>query len=112
LCDCELNGQHFCPNCLEVGRKKGKIKNLEDKRTLYDSIALSLAILPLLTLVFWFFSIITAPMALFVAIRYWNAPLSIVRRSRLRFVIALVAASAVMLGWISIIYFAMTANSV
>src|SRR4051812_40609984 len=26
LCDCELHGQHFCPACLEAGRKKGKIK--------------------------------------------------------------------------------------
>src|SRR5215472_15595335 len=28
LCDCELNGQHFCPACLETGRTKGKIKSL------------------------------------------------------------------------------------
>ena len=24
LCDCELHGQHFCPQCLETGKKKGK----------------------------------------------------------------------------------------
>src|SRR5437016_1028123 len=71
LCDCELHGQHFCPACLEIGRKKGKIKSLENQRTLYDSIALSLAILPLLMA---YFTILTAPMALYVAIRYWNAP--------------------------------------
>src|SRR5512134_236354 len=29
LCDCELHGQHYCPACLEVGRKKRKIKSLE-----------------------------------------------------------------------------------
>src|SRR5437016_10234951 len=23
LCDCELHGQHYCPTCLETGRKKG-----------------------------------------------------------------------------------------
>src|SRR5262249_12487920 len=39
LCDCELHGQHFCPACLETGKKKKKIKKLEDERTLYDNIA-------------------------------------------------------------------------
>src|SRR5437868_2848158 len=58
LCDCDLHGQHFCPVCLEVGRKKGKIKSLENQRTLYDSIALSLAIVPMLILHIDF---ITAP---------------------------------------------------
>src|ERR1043166_5695656 len=32
LCDCELHGKHFCPACLETGRKKGKIKSLENTR--------------------------------------------------------------------------------
>ncbi|MEY4387498.1 MAG: hypothetical protein RLY20_2781, partial [Verrucomicrobiota bacterium] len=33
LCDCELHGQHYCPTCLETGKTKGKIKNLEATRT-------------------------------------------------------------------------------
>src|SRR2546428_8534696 len=65
LCDCELHGQHFCPVCLEVGRKKGKIKSLENQRTLYDSIALSLAILPMLI---FYITFITPPAALLIAI--------------------------------------------
>src|SRR5689334_13425310 len=48
LCDCELNGQHFCPACLETGKTKGKIKSIEDQRTLYDNIAVALAFYPLL----------------------------------------------------------------
>src|SRR5438874_6597524 len=48
LCDCELHGQHYCPQCLETGKRKGKIKSLENERTRYDSIALGLAIAPLL----------------------------------------------------------------
>src|SRR5882757_4158810 len=48
LCDCELNGQHFCPACLEGGRKKKKIKSLENHRVLYDSAALALAVYPML----------------------------------------------------------------
>jgi hypothetical protein len=96
LCDCEFSGEHFCPTCLETGKTKGKIKNLENQRTLYDSIALSLAILPLLI---YYFTLVTAPMALFVAIRYWKAPHSIVRRTKIRFVAAIVLASMQIMGW-------------
>ena len=102
LCDCELNGQHFCPVCLEVGRKKGKIKSLENERVLYDSIALSLAILPLL---FAYFTILTAPIALYVAIRYWNAPRSIVHRTKSRLVLAMTFAALELLGWGLVFYF-------
>ncbi|HWH70909.1 MAG TPA: B-box zinc finger protein [Candidatus Sulfotelmatobacter sp.] len=105
LCDCELHGQHFCPACLEVGRRKGKIKSLENERTLYDSIALALALYPLVFVVGVYFTFITAPMALYIAVRYWKAPLGIVRRSRARYVVALVAASLQVLGWMVLIYF-------
>lgn len=96
LCDCQLDGQHFCPTCLETGKTKGKIKSLENQRMCYDGIALSLAVLPL---VIFYITIITAPMALIVAIRYWNAPRSIIRRSRVRLVAAIVIASLEIAGW-------------
>jgi hypothetical protein len=101
LCDCDLHGRHFCPACLETGVRKGRIQNLENERTLYDAIALSLAVLPLLI---FYFTIITAPMALYFAIRYWKAPLSLVRRSRYRFVLAIGFASLEIVGWVVGIY--------
>ncbi|HXT10816.1 MAG TPA: hypothetical protein VN873_04570 [Candidatus Angelobacter sp.] len=97
LCDCELNGQHFCPACLEVGKSKGKIRNLENRRTRYDVMALYLAILPIL---FFYFTIVTAPATLFIVIRYWNAPQSIVRRYRFRTILAGVLALLEIAGWI------------
>ena len=33
LCDCELDGRHFCPACLEAGKTRGKIKSLDNQRT-------------------------------------------------------------------------------
>lgn len=89
LCDCPLHGKHYCPTCLEAGKTKGKIKSLENQRMLYDQIALSLAVFPL---IFPYIILVTAPMAIFVAIRYWNAPRSILRRTRIRFIIAIVIA--------------------
>jgi hypothetical protein len=96
LCDCELNGQHFCPACLEAGKAKGKIKNVDNERTLYDSVALSLAVYPLLL---FYFSLITAPMALYVAIRYWKAPQSILRRTKIRYIAAITISLLQISGW-------------
>jgi hypothetical protein len=92
LCDCELNGRHLCPVCLEAGGRKGKIKNLQTSRTLYDSIALALAVYPVALVFGIYFTPITAPMALYVAIRHWNSPRGLVRRTRARFVAAIVLA--------------------
>jgi hypothetical protein len=100
LCDCELHGQHFCPACLEAGKTKGKIKSIENERTLYDSIALALAIVPMLI---FYLTFITAPMALFVAIRYWNKPRSIVHHTRLRYILAIVLAGLQIAGWVAMI---------
>jgi len=102
LCDCELNGQHLCPVCLETGRKKGKLKNLQNHRTLYDNLALALAIFPLLI---FYFTIVTAPMALYLAIRHWNTPSSIIPRSKIRFVMAIAVASLEILAWVAGIYY-------
>ncbi|HUA39338.1 MAG TPA: hypothetical protein VMA35_13180 [Candidatus Sulfopaludibacter sp.] len=106
LCDCELNGQHFCPSCLEAGKNRGKIKNLENQRTLYDNIALSLAVYPLLI---FYFTLVTAPAALFVAIRYWNAPRSMVHRTKTRSVAAIILASLQIAGW-GLLFFAIAGH--
>jgi len=99
LCDVDFNGQHLCPRCIEQGKQHGKMKQLENTRTLYDDIALSLAILPMVT---FYFTLITAPIALFFAIRYWNAPTSILGRTKIRFVIAILFALLQIVGWVAL----------
>jgi hypothetical protein len=96
LCDCEIKGRHLCPACLDTGRKKGRLKELENQRTLYDNIALSLAVYPLLV---FYLTLFTAPMVLFLSIRHWNSPTSILPRSKVRFMIALFLASLQIAGW-------------
>lgn len=100
LCDCEHRGQHLCPACLETGRTKGKIKSLENKRIRYDNMAMTLAILPFLI---FYFTLITAPMTLYVAIRYWKSPLGLTQRSRLKLVLAAVIASLQIAGWAALL---------
>jgi hypothetical protein len=90
LCDCELDGLHFCPACLDAGKRKGKIKSLERQRTMYDSMALVLAMVP---------NCVTPVIALYVAIRHWRSPTSVVRRTKIRFVLAIILAGIQLLGW-------------
>lgn len=89
LCDIDLDGRHLCPSCVERGVKVAKEGSLEQSRTLYDSMALALTTWPWLT--FWG-PLFTAPMALYVIVKHWKTPLSILRRSRFRFWLALVFA--------------------
>ncbi len=107
LCDCEHQGQHLCPTCLELGRTKGKIKGLESKRTRYDNLALSLAVVPLLpalTVVLFFVAfvtLVTAPLALYVVIRHWRSPFGLTQRSRIKFILAAVIASLEIGAWVA-----------
>ncbi|HWB59985.1 MAG TPA: hypothetical protein VG733_10860 [Chthoniobacteraceae bacterium] len=109
LCDVDLNGQHLCPGCIQTGKKKGKLKNLENQRVLYDNIALMLTILPFANPLFFFtvyFTIITAPIALYLSIRHWKSPSSIVPRlNHLRFSIAIVLALLQIAAWIVLIWY-------
>ena len=75
---------------------KGQIKSLETTMVRYDSIALSLAVLPLL--IFWL-TLITAPIALYYCIKYWNTPVSIIKRSKLTFIVAALFATLELIGW-------------
>ena len=108
LCDCELHGRHFCPGCLESGKQKGKIEKLENQRTLYDNIALALVIYPVILLFGVYFTFITAPLALYTAIRHWNAPGSIVRRGKTRLVAAIILGALELTGWVALVYFLFT----
>lgn len=96
LCDMDINGQHICPSCLETGRKERRIADLDDHRTLYDAIALATAVLPML---FFFVTCITAPLTLYIVVRYWKAPPSLLPRTRVRFVLAALIAVLQIGGW-------------
>lgn len=101
LCDVEFKDRHLCTSCLETGKKKNRIKDLENHRTLYDSIALTLAIAPML---FLWPSILAAPVVLFLVIRYWKSPTSLVRRTKARMIAALVLGILEIIGWSFALY--------
>lgn len=96
LCELSIAGERLCPRCLDTGVAKGTIPRLETGRLLHGRIALSLATLPLLV---FYFTLLTAPAAIFVAIRFWKAPRSLVRPSRAGHVVAVVLGLAQLVGW-------------
>jgi hypothetical protein len=107
LCEMDLEGQHLCPPCLEAAQKTGKIKSLESRRVLHDTIALNLALLGILL---FYFSFITAPLALYLAIRNRNAPPSLIGTSKVRRGLAIVLSSLQILGWIALVIFLVGRN--
>lgn len=101
LCDLEIDGRHLCPTCFQTGVSTRKLETVEPRRTMYDTVALTLATFPALLL--WP-ALLTAPATLIMVFRRWNAPGSIVPRTRIRFYLAALFALAEIAGIIAIIW--------
>lgn len=97
LCEVELHGQHLCLSCVDASHAAGTLASLAHRRTLYDVIALRLALIP--TLVLWP-TLLTAPLTIWYTLRHWRSPRSVLSRSKIRFIIALAVAGLQMLGWL------------
>jgi hypothetical protein len=99
LCVVELMGNNFCPSCMAAGLSKVAGRDLAPSRVAYDSIALTLAAAPLLMFPL---TMLTGPVAIFLAVRYWKRPLVLMHRNRWRFVVAIVLGLLEVggLGWL------------
>ena len=101
ICAVPFMGRTLCPTCMAGAAKKEATALVVRSRVLYDSIALALAVVPL---VMYFFTFITAPVALGLAIYGWNKPCSLVRgRGRWRLVLAGLIALAEITGWVFVV---------
>jgi len=102
LCSVEFDGQVWCPSCVAAGRGRSKAVYLDPSRTLYDSIAL---VVPLASLIFWPLTLITGPGTVVFSAMTWKRPLSLVRRRRWRFGVAVLIGLAETIGWIWLIVY-------
>jgi len=96
LCEIEMGGRRLCSTCLEQGARGDRQEVAKREYVYYDSIALLLAVLPV---IFIWPTLFTAPMAIYFAIRYWRRPLSVLPRNRWRFVVAALIAVAQIAMW-------------
>jgi hypothetical protein len=100
LCDVDLNGKHLCPQCLDTGRQKGSLQELETGRVLYDNAALLLALTPMVIFVFWFLTLVTAPVAVLLGVMSYFRPNSIIGFSRIKAMAAIVIGISQMALWV------------
>ena len=98
LCRIEMRGRILCSGCIQSGRRKGSMRDLTRRRVLHDEAALAMAVLPLLA---WPFTIATAPTAIIWALRHWNSPTSILPRTKVRFLVAILIASLQIAAWVT-----------
>lgn len=92
LCNVAIAGRHFCPRCTETARRENDLSALSSEHILRDDIALLFAILPL-----------TAPFAVYYAIRYWKTSTSILPRTKIRFTAAFVIGTIQIVAWLAIL---------
>ncbi len=99
LCVVELRGNSYCPSCVAAGLSKVQGRDLPLSRVAYDTIALAVAVGPLL---FFPITLLTGPIAVYIALRYWKRPLPLMHRNRWRFVAAMVLGVLEVggLGWL------------
>jgi hypothetical protein len=103
LCAIHSGTETWCPSCVAARSGLAKAAHTDTTRTLYDSIAL---ILPLASLVFWPMTILTGPATVVLSLIKWRQPLSLVRRFRWRFVVAILIGLAEFGAWVwGILYF-------
>jgi hypothetical protein len=96
LCDIDLQGNHICPHCLQIAQSGRAVVSLEKRRTVYDSASLSIALLPLLV---WPLTLLTAPLAVVVALISFKKPNSLVSRSHYRAWLAILIGSLQIALW-------------
>lgn len=98
LCDVDLGGRHFCPQCLDTGRQKGSLQQLEIQRVVYDNGALILAVAPIL--LFCVPTFVTAPVAVVLGVMSYFKPNSILGFSRWKALTAIVLALFQIVLWV------------
>jgi hypothetical protein len=96
LCDVPVGKEHLCPECLALRNRKGRKQSLPNERVAWDRLALGIALVPVLM---WPFTIVTGPMALYMVIRYWRHPCSLVERAWPRFALAGLVAGIQTAAW-------------
>ena len=102
LCSVPLADTHWCIDCIVKGKDDPTNPHFIRKHELKDNVALAVAFAPMVIFFFWFTTLITAPITLVLIWKNWNKPLSLLKRTKVRFVIAAIVALLQLIGWAAI----------
>jgi len=104
ICVISVGSRELCAECLSQLRRQRNETGLVHHAALFDNVALFLVAAPLVTVVFSFFTIFSAPVSLFLSFYYWSRQWNLLHRSRLRFVIAILLSVLLIAFWGVLIY--------
>ena len=107
LCRVDAGAEVLCPECLLAGGKAGTDRRLETTRKLWDSMALIVAVAS------WgliWTSILGAPAAIYLVLRYWKQPPSLVGGWRWQRWAALAVGLGTIAIWVFTVGLAITAR--
>jgi hypothetical protein len=97
VCDIETPGGHICPACFDRADQPAA-----HERVNYDTVALALVTWPMLLC--WV-PLLTTPVALFFAFKFWSAPSPVFPRGRWRLWLTLVIAALQVAAVIALVAF-------
>jgi hypothetical protein len=109
LCRISWAAEDLCPACLEAANRGENAKQLASTRFHYDSLALALSTLPVLTGIV---SILTAPVALGYALFFFNRECSVAPRTKFRLVLAILFSTATIVAWVAFFIYAFRGRNV
>jgi len=94
LCRIEWGSRILCPACVNAAEKRTEL--LTRSRPMYDSMAMAIA---MGSVVIFTISLLSAPVAIYLAIRAFRSPRSLVPRTMVRAWIALIVGTVELVGW-------------
>ena len=103
LCDLDLGNLHLCPRCLESGKTAKTKEKIITHHPRYDGIAFLLSLTPF-SLVLWFVTPVTAPLSLFLAIRGWKKPNSLISKGWAYRIFAILLALLQIVGFVAFVF--------
>jgi hypothetical protein len=111
ICAIIVGNRQLCTECLSQLRKQRNEAGLVHYAALFDNVALFLVTAPFVTLFFWFLTILSAPVSLFLSFYYWSRQWNLIPRSRFRFVLATLLSLLLIASWTFVTYYIVTHQS-
>lgn len=109
LCRISWASEDLCPACIQAASSGPRSAQLASSRFHYDSLALALSTLPVLTGII---SLITAPFALGFALFTFNRECSVAPRTKTRQVLAILFSTATIAAWVAFFIYAFHGHQV
>ncbi|MBX3177228.1 MAG: B-box zinc finger protein [Candidatus Hydrogenedentes bacterium] len=106
LCDVDWNGEHLCAPCVQRRAKGGAAGRGRNAYIHYDSLALGVVLLSIITMPFFGLGGFIAPVTFYVAWRYWREPWRPVPHRRWAMVLAVLLAGLIFVTWAAFIVYA------